>query len=252
MISIQKNKKLILAGTIGTAMEIYDLSVYGYMAIFISSNFFSNLSSSLALINAFAIFLIGFVTRPLGAIVFGLIGDYFGRKQALLISIFLMSIATAMVGILPTYHTAGYISVFLLISARLFQGISVGGEYIGSVIYLFETAPQGKKIFFSSFAMVGSNLGILTASGICLFFTKILSTQQMLNYGWRLPFILALLSGIGGFFIRSMITESKEFTEAKLSRKHYVNQKTASIKPFYLSLLLTCIGTITTYIVYIY
>ncbi len=249
---MQKNKRSLIAGSIGTIIEMYDLSVYGYMAVFISANFFSNLSTSLALVNTFAVFFIGFITRPLGAIAFGWVGDYLGRKRALLISIFLMAIATAVVGFLPTYYLAGVLAVVLLIVARLFQGISVGGEYIGSVIYLYEIAPLGKKTFFSSFVMMGSNLGMLLASGICLLFTKMLTHQQMLSFGWRFPFILALLGGIAGLLIRSSISETEEFIGTKVPIANEVPEKSKITLRFSLSFLLTCVGVMVTYIVYVY
>lgn|GEM_PF-2265156 len=180
--------------------------IYLFMVIWpysLHQIFFSGASPSIALMNTFAVFFIGFVTRPVGALMFGWVGDFVGRKPALLISIALMSVATGVIGFLPTYNQIGSISIVILILARLFQGISVGGEYIGSVIYLYESAPQGRKIFFSSFAMVGSSFGVLLASIICLFLTKLLTPHQMLTFGWRLPFLLALPGGGIGFLIKS-------------------------------------------------
>lgn len=252
---IVKNKTPLLAGTIGTIIEMYDMAAYGYMAVFIASNFFANTTPSRALINTFAVFFLGFVTRPMGATLFGWVGDFIGRKPALLISIALMSIATGIIGFLPTYHQIGSIAFIMLIIARLFQGISVGGEYIGSIVYLYEAAPEGKKTFFSSFAMMGCSLGVLIASGVAFFVTKIFTPHQMLAFGWRIPFLLALVGGLGGFLIRRQINETSDFLKTKEASTPAINvplQKDKVLRPFVLSLLLTCLGTMTTYVVYVY
>jgi MHS family proline/betaine transporter-like MFS transporter len=210
--------KLIAAGLIGTFLEIYDMSVYGFFAPLIASNFFPSLAENSALLSTFSIFFIGFVVRPAGALLFGHIGDVKGRKKALVATIILMSIATCGIGLLPTTQHIGIFAPLLLIVMRILQGLSFSAEYAGSLIFLLEQAPPARKNFVASWATTGGNLGLLGASVICWLTTYLISADQLQIWGWRLPFLLACLGGILGVYLRIYIAEHVPIQKETTSR----------------------------------
>ncbi|MCK5708896.1 MAG: MFS transporter, partial [Deltaproteobacteria bacterium] len=156
--------KRTVAGVIGNVLEWYDFAVFGYFAPIIASQFFPEDDPVAGLINAFGVFAAGYLMRPLGGVVFGYIGDKLGRKRALGMSVMLMVIPTTLLGLLPTHAQVGIVAPIMLLILRLVQGFSVGGELIGSISYLTEVAPPGRRGFLGSFAFFGAVGGVLLGS----------------------------------------------------------------------------------------
>ena len=159
------NKRSIIAGFIGNILEWYDFTVYGFFATIIGAQFFPAEDKIVQLIAAFGVFAAGYLMRPIGGVIFGHIGDQHGRKKALIISVLLMAIPTTLIGLLPTYDTVGWYSAALLVLLRLLQGLSVGGEFTGSISFLVEKAPKGKRGFYGSWSTFGAFGGMLLGSG---------------------------------------------------------------------------------------
>jgi MHS family proline/betaine transporter-like MFS transporter len=207
--------RTVTAGAIGNALEWYDFGLFGYFAAVISSQFFPATDPRAALVNTFGVFAAGFLMRPLGALLFGHLGDRMGRKWALGLSVLLMAVPTALVGLLPTYHQIGLAAPLLLLLVRLLQGLSVGGEYVGSMAYLAESAPPGRRGFDSSWCNVSGGVGGLIGAGLAAALTRVLTAEQVADWGWRLPFFLSIPAGLASWRLRQSIAESPCFTEVR-------------------------------------
>lgn len=199
----RKNIRKIIAGTVGNTLEWYDFAVYGYLAPIIAHQFFPSGSPTVSLIATFGVFAAGFLMRPIGSLLLGHIADRAGRRQALLISVALMAIPTSLIALLPTYDSIGILAPILLTLLRLLQGMSVGGEYTGSSVYLYEIAPKHLRSFTVSWTMVGAVFGILLGSGVAAIATGMVPADDLNSWGWRVPFAFGLLLGVSGFMIRS-------------------------------------------------
>jgi MFS transporter, MHS family, proline/betaine transporter len=202
-----RGRRAIIAGVAGNVMEWYDFSVYGYFAANIGRHFFPTQDAVSSLIAAFGVFAAGFLMRPLGSLVFGYIGDKLGRKMALTASVALMAIPTFLIGALPTYQQIGAMASVLLVLMRLLQGLSVGGEYTISSIFLVEHSAVGKRGFFGSFAEVGACSGILLGSALSGLVTTVLDRATVDSWGWRIPFLIGITVGIVGLYIRRHVIE---------------------------------------------
>lgn len=195
------------AGAIGNVLEWFDFAVYGYMAPFIAPLFFPSddpLSSLLAVYGAFAA---GYIARPLGAAVFGHLGDTIGRKFVLVVSVTMMGICTAAIGLLPTTETVGPIAGVLLVVLRLLQGISVGGEYTGSSVFIAEHAPARRRGFYSSWVISGSFGGFLLGSAVAAALTNLYDDAAVEDFIWRVPFLLGLLIMAVAVLLRRTVDE---------------------------------------------
>ncbi len=208
-------KTNIIAGVIGNILEWYDFAVFGFLAPIISPLFFPADDPLAGLIKTYGIFAAGYLMRPLGGIIFGHIGDSLGRKKALRISIVMMAIPTVLVGLLPTHAQIGASATLLLILLRLIQGISVGGELIGSVSYLVEMAPDNRRGLHGSWSLFSAVGGILLGSGVVTVLVNVVDHQSMLIWGWRLPFLSGILILAIGVWLRKGLVESTVFLEAK-------------------------------------
>jgi len=212
---MRKYRSLIISGSIGNILENYDYILYANFAVVIGKLFFPFQDTYTSLLATFGVFAAGFITRPLGAIIFGHVGDKYGRKLSLSASIMLMSIPTAMIGILPTYSEVGILAPIFLILIRLLQGISIGGETSGFITYLLESAPDIKrKGFLGSFALASAAAGLFCgflASFICNFYFA------ENEFAWKIPFLLSFPVGLIGFYIRNKLEETLEFKSMKNS-----------------------------------
>ena len=203
-----------LAGTVGNVLEWYDFAVYGFLAPIMSPLFFPEDDMLTGLINTYGIFAAGYLMRPIGGVIFGHIGDRMGRKKALQLSIALMAIPTVLVGLLPVHANIGASAAILLVLLRLLQGVSVGGELIGSMSYLVETAPAGRRGLSGSWSVCGGVAGILLGSLVATVLGSLLSAESMSSWGWRVPFIGGIIIFAIGSWLRRSLVESPVFTEA--------------------------------------
>ena len=195
--------KIIIIGLIGNMMEWYDFAVYGYFATIIARLFFPMTDPAVSLIASFGAFAAGFLMRPIGGLVFGRIGDLVGRQKAMTLSVIAMAAPTILMAFLPTYETVGVLAPILLIALRMLQGLSVGGEYTSSLIFLAENAPKNRRAFTAVWGAWGASAGILLGSGVGLLVSSLLEDTQILNWGWRLPFAIGGFVALTGWWIRS-------------------------------------------------
>jgi len=207
----------VVAGLIGNVMEWYDFALFGYFVPYISAAFFPDSNATGALIATWAVFATGFLMRPLGGAVFGYIGDRIGRRKVLVLSVLLMAIPTFVLGTLPTYAQIGIAASLLLVAVRMIQGLSVGGEFSGSVTYMVETAPQERRGLAGSWANVGSTAGLLLGSGAATVVTTLSSQSFAETWGWRIPFLVGLLLGI---FALTQVRKLHEDHIAHRDEKH--------------------------------
>jgi MHS family proline/betaine transporter-like MFS transporter len=203
--------KTSLAGGVGNLLEWYDFAVFGYFAPFISAQFFPTDDPVSGLISTFGVFAAGYLARPVGGVLFGQIGDSLGRARALQLSILMMAVPTTLIAFLPTHAQVGFLAPLLLVVLRLAQGISVGGEFIGSCCYLVEAAPRGRRGFFGSWSTFGTIGGMLVGSAVATLLQSLLSAEQLHAWGWRLPFLGGVLVGVIGWQMRRGAEDTPEF-----------------------------------------
>jgi MFS family permease len=212
------HRRVILASSLGTMFEWYDFYLYAALAAVIGQRFFSGVNETTAFIFALLAFAAGFAVRPFGAIVFGRLGDLAGRKYTFLLTIVIMGVATALVGILPTYASIGIAAPIILIVLRLLQGLAVGGEYGGAAIYIAEHAPPGQRGYYTSW------IQITAAAGMILSLVVVLSCRWIIGdefdvWGWRVPFLLSIILLCISVYIRLQLEESPVFQEMRSSGK---------------------------------
>jgi MFS transporter, MHS family, proline/betaine transporter len=213
----QPSARMILAASIGNALEWFDLLIYGYFAVTISKLFFPSSDPTLSLLLALGTFGAAYLVRPLGAIVLGAYADRAGRKVSMMLSIGLMMISTFLMAVMPTYASIGVLAPIAVLIARLMQGFSVGGEFGSSTSFLVEHGP-GRRGFFASFQWAGQGLAAVLASLFGVILTTALTQAQVEDWGWRVPYIFGLLIGPIGFYIRSQVAETPEFLAAETAR----------------------------------
>jgi MHS family proline/betaine transporter-like MFS transporter len=208
---------VIAAGVVGNVLEWYDFALFGVLAPVIASHFFPSADPLAGLISSYAVFAIGFLARPLGGAIFGHIGDRFGRRQALVLSVALMALPTATMGLLPTYQEVGILAPVLLTLLRIVQGISTGGEFAGSIIFLVEQAPEHRRGVYGSIANFGAMIGGLLGGGCGWLMSEILSPEAMQDWGWRVLFFTGLVVGLFGLWARVGVPDTPIFTRLAAS-----------------------------------
>src|SRR5215510_3668346 len=206
---------IILAAAVGTTIEFYDFVIFGALTVVLASKFYPPGNTTFAYLAYLATFAIGFVVRPFGALFFGRIGDLVGRKYAFLVTLILMGGATAGIGLLPTYATAGWFAPIVLIAMRALQGLALGGEYGGAAVYVAEHAPDHKRGFYTSFIQISALLGLFVSLAVILIVQNSLSQESFNNWGWRIPFLLSFFLVAISLYIRARMKESPIFQELK-------------------------------------
>ena len=209
--------RLIIAASLGNALEFYEILVYGYFAVIVAKVFFPAADEAVSLLVTYGTFGASFLARPVGAIFFGDYGDRKGRKAALTLSIALMTIGTALITVMPSYASIGIAAPILVIVARLIQGFSVGGEFGSSTAFLVEHRPD-RAGFFASWQWSSQGLSAVPATGLGVLLTTLMSPPDLQAWGWRIPFAFGLLIGPVGYYIRSHMSETPEFLEAGAAR----------------------------------
>jgi MFS transporter, MHS family, proline/betaine transporter len=210
-----KSHKALWAAGVGNLLEWYDFGVYAYLASLIATKFFPGSDPTASLLAAFAAYGVGFLARPLGGIVIGRLGDTKGRKAALVLTIFLMAFGTVGLGLLPSYDAIGVWAPILLVTLRLVQGIAAGGEWGTSTAFMIEWAPEGRRGFFGSFQQVSTAGGSLLGSGVAAILTSSLSSAAMLDWGWRVPFLLGALLLVVGAYMRQNVDETPSYEASR-------------------------------------
>ena len=207
--------KVIAASAVGTMIEWYDFYIFGSLAAYLAPKFYPPGNDTFAYIAYLATFAVGFVVRPLGALFFGRIGDMVGRKYAFIVTLSIMGLSTAVVGLLPTYANAGWFSPIALIGLRVLQGLALGGEYGGAAIYVAEHVPDNKRGFYTSFIQITATLGLFVSLAVILITQASMSDASFKAFGWRIPFLGSLVLVAISLYIRMKMKESPIFSQLK-------------------------------------
>ena len=205
---------VIAASSAGTLIEFYDFYLYGVLAGFFAAHFFPGDLRN-GFLFSLGIFWTGFVVRPLGAVLFGHLGDLIGRKYTFMLSLGLMGLATFLVGCLPTYETIGWLAPVLLVACRVVQGVALGGEYGGAATYVAEHAPDGRRGYYTSWIQTTATMGIVMALLVIMAFRLTLGDEAFTAYGWRFPFLLSSVLVVFAAYIRLKLAESPLFAKLK-------------------------------------
>ncbi|MCJ1902071.1 MULTISPECIES: MFS transporter [Paracoccus] len=214
-----QSRRAALGSFVGTTIEWYDFYIYGFAAALVFGPlFFTGSSPYIGTLAAFGTFAVGFFARPLGGLIFGHLGDRMGRKNILVVTLVMMGIATALIGMLPTHATIGVWAPILLVVLRIFQGIAVGGEWGGAVLLAAEHAPKGRQTFFASFAQLGSPAGLVLAL-LAFRIAGLVDQEVFLSWGWRVPFLVSIVLLGVGLVIRLNIEETPEFEKVRQTGK---------------------------------
>ena len=208
-----KLRKAITAASLGNAMEWFDFGVYGFVAYALGKVFFPGADPSVQMVAALATFSVPFLIRPLGGLFFGMLGDKYGRQKILAITIVIMSISTFCIGLIPSYDTIGIWAPILLLICKMAQGFSVGGEYTGASIFVAEYSPDRKRGFMGSWLDFGSIAGFVLGAGVVVLISTIVGEENFLDWGWRIPFFIALPLGIIGLYLRHALEETPAFQQ---------------------------------------
>lgn len=216
IISHNRARRAAWGSFVGAVVDWFDFLLYGITAALVfNSEFFPQIDPAMGTLAAFATFGVGFLFRPLGGIVFGHFGDRLGRKRMLMMTVWIMGIATACIGILPSFATIGWWAPALLVTLRAIQGFAVGGEWGGAALLAVESAPAGKKAFYSSGIQMGYGVGLLIATGLVSLISSLTTDAQFMSWGWRLPFLFSVVLVLGALWVRNGMEESVEFERAQ-------------------------------------
>jgi MHS family proline/betaine transporter-like MFS transporter len=242
-------RRVVTAGVIGNVLEWYDFAVYGFFATILAGQFFPADDPVVSKLATFATFAVGFFMRPVGAVLFGYIGDRYGRARALVLSIAMMAIPTVLMGLLPTHAQIGAAASFLLVILRMFQGMAVGGEFTSSIVFLAEHAPQKRRGFVASFAMFGATFGTMLGSAVGGALSGLLSPEDLASWGWRAAFISGIAVAVVGIVLRRNMLDGPANPPALSPLTlAYRDHKRAVARVFALNM-----GTATTYyILFVY
>ena len=217
---VNSRGKVVIASLVGTAIEFFDFYIYATAAVIVFPHiFFPQGDETVATLQSLATFAIAFVARPIGSAVFGHFGDRIGRKATLVASLLTMGISTVVIGLLPSYATIGVAAPLLLALARFGQGLGLGGEWGGAALLATENAPAKKRALYGSFPQLGAPIGFFFANGTFLLLSWLLTNQQFMDWGWRVPFILSAVLVIIGLYVRVSLHESAAFTKVKQEKK---------------------------------
>lgn len=245
-------RRAIVSCVVGNFFELFDFAIYGFFAAAIGRTFFPTADPVTSLLSSFATYGVGFLMRPVGAVVVGAYGDRHGRKAALVLTVTLMATATGLVGLLPSYASIGIGAPLLLLLCRLAQGFSTGGEWGGAASFLVEYAPPGRRGFFGSWQQFSVGLGLLSGSGCAYLLSVLLPPEALLAWGWRLPFLFGFLLAPVGYYLRSRAAETPAFERASARREVAAHPLRAALTTHRAGVLagfgLTIVWTVSSYL----
>src|SRR5277367_4320748 len=207
--------RVLFASSVGTMIEWYDFYIFGSLAAILSPKFYPPGNETFAYIAYLATFAVGFLVRPFGALFFGRIGDIVGRKYAFLVTLSIMGGATAVIGFLPTFATAGWFAPITLLVIRVLQGLALGGEYGGATVYVAEHVPDGKRGYYTSFIQITATLGLFVSLIVILVTQNSMSKEDFSAWGWRIPFLISIVLVSISLYIRLKMKESPIFSQLK-------------------------------------
>lgn len=209
-------RRVVVSALVGATIEWYDFFLYGVVAgIVFNKLYFPGSDPVVATLLAYTTFAVGFVTRPLGGVIFGHFGDRIGRKTMLIMTLMIMGVATFLIGLVPTYAQIGIAAPLLLLFLRIMQGIGLGGEWGGAVLMAYEYAPPEKRGFYASLPQIGLAIGLCMASGVVALLSSLLTDEQFLSWGWRIAFLISGAMVLVGMYIRINVQETPEFAAIK-------------------------------------
>ena len=215
-----QQRKVLVASSLGNILEWYDFALFGFFAPILAQLFFPSDNHLASLLSTFGVFAAGFLMRPLGGALFGHLGDRVGRKNALAASVILMAIPTTLLGLLPTHAQVGILAPLLLTGLRLIQGLSVGGELTGSISFIVEHSPPTQRGFFGSWASNSIGMGLLLGSATGALMTSLLSQDDLVRWGWRIPFLFGIFVGGVGLYLRMKLGRTGVVSEVTAGRSH--------------------------------
>lgn len=254
---VAMRRRVVVASTLGNAFEWFDYAIFGMFAPIISKLFFPAGNDVNSMLLTFATFAVAFAMRPLSGVLFGLYADRLGRKRALTLMIIMMAVGTGMIGLLPTYAAIGIAAPLLMVVARLIQGISVGGEFSNATAMLVEYSPANRRGYYGSFQMVSQALGFTVGALLAYLATTYASHAALESWGWRIPFILGILIGPFGYWLRSNIDETPEFQRYLQSRQKPANTPLAELfmrhpRELVVGFCIVVMGTVSYYVMLLY
>jgi metabolite-proton symporter len=243
--------RILFASMIGTTIEFFDFYIYAMAAVLVfPALFFPKQDPATAVLNSFATFALAFIARPIGSALFGHFGDRIGRKATLVTALLTMGVSTVLIGCLPTYASIGVAAPALLALCRFGQGLGLGGEWGGAVLLATENAPPGKLVWYGSFPQLGAPLGFVCSSGAFLWLSTRLSSDELLRWGWRVPFLASAVLVLVGLYVRLQLVETPEFRRS-LALGETVRVPIARVLTRHArELVLGTLGTVTTFLVF--
>ena len=250
------HKKTVIASSLAIILEWYDFSIFGFYAVLLSEIFFPFTDETTAILSTFMIFALSFLFRPLGSVITSSLGDRFGRKNAFIFTVILMTFPTVLIGLLPGYGSLGITAAVLLIILRIAQALSVGGERSATLSLLAEIAPPDMRGLYGSMSLFSTTAGILLASAVCGLVSSMLTKDQMMSWGWRIPFLLGAVSGLAAYSLRKTVRESNMFLELKrtgqTSKRPIIESLTGHWKPVLVILAATIMFAVSFYLIFVY
>ena len=216
--------KVAIASMVGTAIEFYDYYIYAAAVVLVfNTQFFPKTDESAAMLLSLSTLALAFFARPIGSALFGHFGDKIGRKKTLVASLLTMGLSTVAIGLLPNYEQIGLFAPLLLCVCRVGQGLGLGGEWGGAALVATENAPEGKRAWFGTFPQLGAPIGLFMANGVFFLISSLIGHEELVNWGWRIPFVLSLILVMVGLWMRLTLHESHVYREAQqeVMVKHY-------------------------------
>jgi len=247
----RESRRILLASLIGTTIEFFDFYIYATAAVLIFPKiFFPNQDHVTAMLQSLGTFALAFLARPIGAVLFGHFGDRVGRKATLVTALLTMGVSTVCIGLLPTYATIGVWAAVLLAICRVGQGLGLGGEWGGAVLLATENAPTGKQAWYGCFPQLGAPLGFLFSTGVFLLISSHLSNEQLLSWGWRVPFLASVSLVLVGLYVRLQLIETLAFRQNVAKGESVRVPFLVVLTKFPRELLLGTLGATTSFVVF--